>query len=185
MMTLDEILTTVEGHLYEDEARLLHRLAREVPPGGLIVEIGSFRGRSTCVLAAGCASGQVYAIDPHYSYQDGPATFGRGDLRKLRANLKIAGVAERVQVLDMSSHEALESWDPKRCIDLLWIDGDHSYEGCKFDFDAWSPRLVPRGVVALHDSGYETVGRVIDEAVAAGWTIIGRADSTIVLRRSS
>src|SRR6202043_3903805 len=39
-----------------------------------------------------------------------------------------------------------------RPIRLLWIDGDHSYEGAKKDLDGFLPRLVPGGVVAFHDA---------------------------------
>ena len=37
-------------------------------------------------------------------------------------------------------------------IDLLFIDGDHSYEGVKLDFELYSKLLTPKGVVILHDS---------------------------------
>ena len=37
-------------------------------------------------------------------------------------------------------------------IDVLFIDGDHSYEGVKLDFELYSKLLAPKGVVILHDS---------------------------------
>ena len=37
-------------------------------------------------------------------------------------------------------------------IDLLFIDGDHSYEGVKQDFDLYSTILSPKGVIILHDT---------------------------------
>jgi hypothetical protein len=37
-------------------------------------------------------------------------------------------------------------------IDLLFIDGDHTYEGCKADILTWAPRVVPGGDIIFHDS---------------------------------
>jgi len=37
-------------------------------------------------------------------------------------------------------------------IDLLFIDGDHSYEGVKKDFDLYSKLLKPNGLILIHDT---------------------------------
>lgn len=37
-------------------------------------------------------------------------------------------------------------------IDFLFIDGDHSYEGVKSDFDLYSKILSPKGLIVLHDT---------------------------------
>lgn len=39
-----------------------------------------------------------------------------------------------------------------RAVDFLFIDGDHSYDGVKRDFELWSPLVRPGGIVALHDT---------------------------------
>ena len=48
-------------------------------------------------------------------------------------------------------------------VGLLWLDGDHSYEGVRGDFDAWLPWLVTDGVVALHDVDALGVKQLLDE----------------------
>jgi predicted O-methyltransferase YrrM len=48
-------------------------------------------------------------------------------------------------------------------IDLLFIDGDHSYEGCRSDIEAWLPHVRRGAWVAFHDSGWEGVARAIAE----------------------
>ncbi len=51
-------------------------------------------------------------------------------------------------------------------IDLLWIDGDHSYEGVKTDFDLYSKILSDNGVIVIHDtdSNYEETLLVSEDA---------------------
>jgi predicted O-methyltransferase YrrM len=51
-------------------------------------------------------------------------------------------------------------------IDLLFIDGDHSYEGVKTDWDLYSPLLKSGSCVVFHDYGWaEGVIRVVEEDV--------------------
>jgi len=65
------------------------------------------------------------------------------------ANLKAAGVLERVEIKRVYSHELAREW--KDSIRFLWIDGDHTYEGAKADLDMFRPYLVHGAVVAMHD----------------------------------
>lgn len=145
----------VEGYLAENEARFLGMLAACVPGKGPIVEIGSFKGRSTVMLgkvAAHYGLGSVVAIDPHNStilldHNANPkASSYHGFLESIRA----AGVADQVEPMVRDSKEAAKTW--QRPIRLLWIDGDHSYEGAKSDVEGFSRYLDPLGVVAIHDA---------------------------------
>jgi hypothetical protein len=67
------IVQGVEGWLSPDQVARLHAAAAKTTDGDQIVEIGSFRGRSTIVLA-GAASDcvAVVAIDPHAGNDRGP-----------------------------------------------------------------------------------------------------------------
>src|SRR4051794_29450787 len=70
--TLDAV-AGVEGWMTDAQARRLWDRARAVAAGGRIVEIGSFRGRSTIVLATAAADAvEVVAIDPHAGNDRGP-----------------------------------------------------------------------------------------------------------------
>src|ERR1700722_2466022 len=145
----------VAGHLEENEARFLGLLAACVPTRGAIVEIGSFRGRSTVMLAKvashyGC--GPVVAIDPHNSpiLLDHQPNRAASSYQDFLDSVHAAGVSAHVEPHAAYSKEVANSWN--RPIRLLWIDGDHSYEGAKNDLDGFFPHLVPRGVVAFHDA---------------------------------
>lgn len=141
----------VEGMIAEAEAEELMRLASKVPSGDCIVEVGSYRGRSTTALALGSKAAPVYAIEPHESFEGiYGGEFGPADRRAFFENLLRAGVVERVRLVNLSSEVASQGWD--RTIGLLWIDGDHSLEGARRDYDAWRPFLQPGSTVAFHDA---------------------------------
>lgn len=51
-----------------------------------------------------------------------------------------------------------------RKVEMVFIDGDHSYEGCKADITAWTPHVRPGGLMMWHDYGWhEGVTRAVDE----------------------
>jgi MMP 1-O-methyltransferase len=145
----------VPGFLGENEARFLGLLAACIPARGVIVEIGSFKGRSTVMLgkvAAHYGLGPVVSIDPHtHNLTTGidssalPSTY-----EEFEASLRSAGVSEQVEIHKAFSTDVSPAW--KREIRFLWIDGDHTYEGAKADFDGFFPFLAPGGVVAFHDA---------------------------------
>jgi len=143
------------GFLAENEIRFLGVLAACTPASGVIVEIGSFKGKSTVMLAT--MAGQynldpVVAIDPHqglwYLGPDAPQQSPTFD--EFISNIKSAGLDSQVEVQRDYSRQVAKNWT--RPIRLLWIDGDHSYQGCKEDFDLFSPFLADGAVVAFHDT---------------------------------
>jgi predicted O-methyltransferase YrrM len=160
----------VEGYLGEKECRALGMLAAASGGRGVAVEIGSFKGKSTVVLAAVRAHyglGEVVSIDPH----DAPSATDP-DLKgqatsfgEFVANLRAAGVERMVEVHRRPSREAAQGWE--RPIGFLWIDGDHTYDGAREDFERYSPFLTEGAVVAFHDTLHEFEGpiRVFVESV--------------------
>ena len=149
----------IEGWLTEAQtARLAARAAGPRPPGA-VVEIGSFRGRSTVVLAR--AAGEVVAIDPHGGGDRGPqeiapdAALGDADFAAFHANLAAAGVAERVRHVRKPSAEAHGDVDGP--ISLLFVDGAHRFGPARADLAEWGARVAPGGVMLVHDA-FSSVG---------------------------
>lgn len=141
----------VEGMIAEAEAEELMRLASKVPSKDCIVEVGSYRGRSTTALALGSKAAPVYAIEPHEAFEGiYGGEFGPADRRAFFENLLQAGVVERVRLVNLSSEVASQGWS--HTIGLLWIDGDHSLEGARRDYDAWRTFLQPGSILAFHDA---------------------------------
>ena len=145
----------VPGFLGDDEARFLAMLAACTPADGLLVEIGSFKGKSTVLLgsvAAHCGLGRIVAIDPHTSPSptDPGLPPGASSFEEFRVALRSKNLEEQVEVHRTFSREVAKGWN--RSIRLLWIDGEHTYKGAKEDFDLFSPFLTNGAVVALHDA---------------------------------
>jgi hypothetical protein len=153
------------------EVSLLYELAREAK-NGCIVEVGSYRGRSTVALGLGSMDGNrvpVFAIEPHEEFrgvlggQFGPADRGAF----FRAMLDTA-CYQVVRLVNLSSEVVSAQWTNP--VGLLWIDGDHSYEGVKRDFSCWSPHLTDEATVAFDDATDPTIGpyRIITELLQSG-----------------
>jgi len=142
------------GFLTEREARFLALVAACAPARGVILEIGSFKGKSTVGLASVALRyglGPVITVDPHSgpSITDpdvGPKGSSWDDFR---ASLRAAGVESAIEAHRAYSRDVAPGWT--RPIRFLWIDGDHTYRGAKEDIDLFGSHLVPGAIVALHD----------------------------------
>ena len=163
--TFDDALAAaegVEGWLSDGQARVLWERARAVPPGGLVVEIGSFRGRSAIVMARALADGaRLVAIDPHAGGDRGPrqirgsAEEGEADHAAFHANLARTVVAGRVRHVRRPSLEALAEVGGE--VDLLYVDGAHRLGPARADLVRWGARLRPGGTLLVHDA-FSSVG---------------------------
>jgi predicted O-methyltransferase YrrM len=137
----------VDGWLAEDEAMMLCHLAHECPDGP-IVEIGSYKGRSTVFLANGMKdSNTLVAIDPHEYVFKATGTTAWDAFNRTIDDWSLRPV---VRVVRDYSHKVRSSWiEP---VAMVWIDGDHAYESARRDIDDWAPLDKPGGYVAVHDT---------------------------------
>jgi predicted O-methyltransferase YrrM len=163
--TLDETLALidgVEGWLSPDQVGRLYASAAVTQAGDQVVDIGSFRGRSTIVLACAAPDGVgVVAIDPHAGNDRGPEEISgfeaeaASDHEVFNANLVAAGIADRVRHVREFSAAAHDSVDGP--IAVLFIDGAHRYTPARADIREWGRRVAPGGTLLIHDS-FSSVG---------------------------
>ncbi len=139
--------TSIPGWMTRHELDWLYAMAQKMKT---VVEIGSFKGRSTYVLCSGCNgdAGKVFAVDPftgvalQFNAQaDGKPTF--------EDFMKNVGHFQHLVPLKMTSTEAAEDDRVPQKVDMVFIDGDHSYEGLMADLKAWAPRTEK--LVCGHD----------------------------------
>jgi predicted O-methyltransferase YrrM len=130
-----------------DEAALLYRLARKVETGP-IAEIGRFKGGSTVVMAEALPEGvELWSYDLLVPLRTDMS--GESLDEELAAALTRLGVAHKVHLI-VGDSRTVEP--PPGPLELLFVDGDHSYEGARADVDRWGEFIRPGGNLLLHDA---------------------------------
>lgn len=192
------LFADVSGYLHVEEGCALLALAAGGSGDGEVVEIGSYHGRSTCFLALGLklrGCGLVHAVD-HFQgspeHQEGEACEDahlRADgstLPVFRENLGRNQLLAHVNPIIAASGRAAAEWDGA-LIRLLFIDGDHSYDGTKADFEAWKQFVTPGGFICFHDVGptWPGVTRFFEETTVpgTGWSLKLAIGSLRVVQR--
>lgn len=160
---LNEI-ESVEGYLTPKEVRFLALLAACPTAVGDVLEIGSFKGKSTVILAKSAQFGgnhtKIYAVDPMTapSETDPDLRGAASSFEDFQKNIKAHEVHENIEFHQTFSYELAKTWD--KPLRLLWIDGDHTYHGTKSDFEGFAPHLADGGIVAIHDVLHEFDGGI-------------------------
>jgi predicted O-methyltransferase YrrM len=145
----------IEGWLSEKEAVGLYDVSSKLGRQSTIVEIGSWKGKSTYCLAMGLKNGKIFAIDP-FNAQGEPGskeiyeqTKGATPLvDQFQNTFKENGLSQKVQAMVGYSNKFVDQFP---AIDFLFIDGDHSIEGCDFDYTNYAHKVKKGGYLAFHD----------------------------------
>jgi hypothetical protein len=149
----------IEGWLDDAEADLLIAVTVKalttLPEAHAIVEVGSYCGRATTVLASVAQlvspqGARVYAIDRHdgmVGSLDQGIQSKAPTLEKFKRNIAGAGLTEIVETIHKSAPDV--AWD--KPISLLLIDGLHDYVNVAKDFYHFEQWLAAGGYVAFHD----------------------------------
>lgn len=189
---MENKLANLKGYLREIEGEKLMELASLVPESQAIVEIGSYKGKSTCYLASGSEGAMVYAIDL-WDLGNNTATRYRkpATYQTFKEQVSNMGLMQKITITKGNSIDVAKTWN--KPIGLLFIDGNHQYEFVKADYESWHKFVVPGGYIAFHDyknPDYPTVvgvGEFIDEVIKLSdlWHFIGLYHSLYVIRRKN
>jgi predicted O-methyltransferase YrrM len=153
----------VAGWTRGPEAEALIKAAYHLPDHAVIVEIGSFIGSASILLAGARKlrrTGKLHCVDPFDASGDIVSVpeyarilthyEGTTQLEIFRANVRKAGVANWLSIHQGRAEHVASGWALP--IDMLFMDGDHSPEGVSAAYESWSHWLKPNGLLALHNS---------------------------------
>ncbi|TQN30542.1 putative O-methyltransferase YrrM [Haloactinospora alba] len=161
---LERIAEAAKGFMPPEEGRVLHETARDHAALGPVLEIGSYCGKSTVYLGAAArrTGGTVVTVDHHrgseehqrgWEYHDpamaDPETGRLDTLGEFRATIAAADLEEHVVAVIGRSADVARLWNTP--LGMVFIDGGHTDEAARADYDGWSPHVAPGGALAIHD----------------------------------
>jgi hypothetical protein len=153
----------------------------------VIVEIGSYCGRATVILAevAKLVKRRVVAVDRFDGVvgELGALHEGEPTLDRFRSAIAEAGVADVVEIVEGSTEHL--DW-AGRPVAVLLVDGLHDYASVSQDFSTLADDIVEGGLVAFHDCAdyYPGVQALVHELkAAAGWRLIAAVGTLALFQR--
>lgn len=146
---IDSIITAWGGHRIFAEWLVLHTNSK------VVVDLGVDYGFSTFVFSNSLikTNGTVYGIDLFEG--EGGGYSNAAVYENLMNNIKNNNL-ENVEIIVGDFTEISKTWNKK--IDILHIDGFHSYEAVKNDFINWSKFVNEEGIVLFHDTDVQGFG---------------------------
>ncbi|MFD3543069.1 class I SAM-dependent methyltransferase [Streptomyces sp. NPDC058662] len=196
---------TAKGFMPVREGLALYGAAVEAGALGLpLLEVGTYCGRSTILLADAAREAGVAAItvdhhrgseeqQPGWEYHDpavvDPEVGLMDTLPTFRRTLHRAGLEDHVIAIVGRSPQVAAAWGGP--LGLVFIDGGHTDEHATGDYEGWAPHLAPGGILVIHDvfpdpaDGGQAPYRVYRRALASGaFEEVSVTDSLRVLRRT-
>ena len=200
MHKMDEF-KNIKGFLAHEEGLLLYRLTKEYCLNGIAVEIGSYCGKSACYIGQACKENntQLITIDHHRGSEEqqlgqeyfDPEEFdykkNRVDtLPTLLKNISKHELDNFVKALVSDSASAARNLEDN--LDLVFIDGSHTFESARLDYASWKGKIREGGILAIHDiydteaDGGQAPKEIYEKALKENFELIERVNSLVALR---
>lgn len=199
---LRRIALDAKGFLPTDEADALYDAAWAAAPHGLILEVGSYCGKSATYLGAAAQQrgGRVVTVDHHRGSEENqpgwewhdpelvdPAVGAMDTLPFFRHTLHAAGLEGTVIAVVGRSPDVAAIWSTP--LAMLFIDGGHTEEHAQGDYDGWATLVQPGGLLAIHDvfpdpaDGGQAPFHIYQRALQDGFVEVRHLGSLRILRR--
>ena len=178
------VADTIPGWLTEPQGRTLWESVKETAKdNSVVLEIGSFKGRSTVLLGMACQTfgSRLVTIDPYRPWKHGTLD----TCAEMHANVKRYGLEGTVTHIRKSSRHVKRTWNPE--LAMVFVDGRHDVISAFSDL-GWSDCVASNGVLAVHDcfsSVGTTVATLCRLATNRNLNYLTRQGSLAILSKSS
>lgn len=137
------------------EPEFLVHILKKLPEKPTILEIGTFRGLSAVLMAQQRKDCFIITIDPHIGIKDCSLSSTE---EIARANFK------RFKVESQINHQKISSQEFKLIgeIDMLFIDGEHSFAGVSHDYYKFQKYVKKGGYIVFHDYEFPEIKNFCD-----------------------
>jgi predicted O-methyltransferase YrrM len=198
-----KVADDAKGFMPPDEAEALYDAAWAMAPYGLILEVGTYCGKSATWLGAAAKDrrGTVITIDHHRGSEENQAGWEHHDnelvdpevglmdtLPFFRRTMYDAGLEDTVTAILAKSTTVAKFWSTP--LAMLFIDGGHAEEHAQNDYSGWAKFVMPQGVLAIHDvfvdpaDGGQAPYHIYLRALDDGFTEVRQVGSLRILRRT-
>jgi hypothetical protein len=167
---IDHYYHSLEGWFNMEKQYL--ELLNATPEGGVFVELGCYKGKSTSFIGVEIHKRKrdinFFAID---SFQ---GATNSTDVNEIKAYEGISEIEEsytynvslignKIKTIVSLTDEAAQYFEDGS-VDVIFVDGGHSYEVVKADILAWLPKMKKGGIMAGHDfNAWEGVNKAVTE----------------------
>lgn len=159
----------IPGWFSEADIKTYHDLAINVPFAGKAIEIGVFAGRSAISIGKICQENKVivYCVDDWSCLTEDDEMLKRANhpfvFETFLTNIREFGLSDTLVPITMKSFEAAKFFN-RYTFDLVFIDGNHSYNSVLLDIHSWYHLVKIGGVIAGHDYDKPDVKKAVDHS---------------------
>ena len=195
-----EEFSKIKGFLEQKEGVALYEACKLSFMTGKCAEIGSYCGKSACYIGLACkeVGSKLYSVDHHRGSEEqqyGEEYFDEeiynfsakqvNTLPLFLKNIRKFNLQDHIEPMVMTSVDA--SFKVPDNLDLIFIDGSHTFESARNDYLHWKPKLRPGGVLAIHDvydseeEGGQAPKEIYLKALIDGFKLKERINSLVLL----
>ena len=193
---------SIKGFLAHEEGLFLYELTKKYCLKNFAVEIGSYCGKSACYIGQACKENKTYlmTIDHHRGSEEQQYGEEYFDPEEYNYDKKIVDtlptLLKNIQkfrfeevILPVINSSELASKDIENNIDLVFIDGSHTFESTRKDYVSWKNKIRIGGILAIHDvydsevEGGQAPKEIYEKALSENFKLLKRVNSLVALLR--